>query len=83
MDRTGADFYRTVQMIRDRLAAKPVPVQLPMGCEDKFCGVVDLLDMQSILWADDQGRTMERGEIPAEMRDEAQAARDTLVERIA
>ena len=83
MDRTGADFYRTVQMIRDRLAAKPVPVQLPIGSEDKFCGVVDVLDMQSILWTDDQGRTMERGEIPAEMRGEAQAARDTLVERIA
>ena len=49
MDRTGADFYRTVQMIRDRLAAKPVPVQLPIGCEDKFRGVVDLLEMQAIL----------------------------------
>ena len=83
MDRTGADFYRTVQMIRDRLAATPLPVQLPMGCADKFCGIIDLFEMQSIKWVDDQGRTMERGEIPAELRDEAQRAHDTLVERIA
>ena len=83
MDRTGADFYHTVQMIRDRLAAKPLPVQLPMGCEDKFCGVIDLLEMQSIQWADDQGRTMERGPIPADLRQEAQAAHETLIERIA
>jgi elongation factor G len=83
MDRTGADFYRTVQMIRGRLAAKPLPIQLPMGCEDKFCGVIDLFEMQSIRWSDDQGRTMERGEIPAEMREEAQQAHDTLIERIA
>jgi elongation factor G len=83
MDRTGADFYRTVQMIRDRLAAKPLPIQLPMGCEDKFCGVIDLLEMQSIQWTDDQGRAMARGEIPAEMREEAQVARETLIERIA
>src|SRR5512136_1553551 len=83
MDRTGADFFRTVQMIRDRLSAKPLPVQLPMGCEDKFCGVVDLFDLQAVLWSDDQGRTMERGEIPAGLRDVAQAAHETLVERIA
>jgi elongation factor G len=83
MDRTGADFYRTVQMIRDRLAAKPLPVQLPMGCEDKFCGVIDLLEMQSIQWTDDQGRTLERGPIPADLRQEAQAAHETLIERIA
>ncbi len=83
MDRTGADFWHTVQMIRDRLAARPLPVQIPMGCEEKFCGVIDLFEMQSILWADDQGRTMERGEIPAELYEEARQARDTLVERIA
>jgi len=83
MDRTGADFNRTVQMIRERLGAMPLPVQLPMGCEDKFCGLVDLFDMQSIAWGNDQGRTMERGEIPAELHEEAQAAHETLVERIA
>lgn len=83
MDRTGAGFDRTVQMIRERLSASPLPVQLPMGCEDKFCGIVDLFDMQAVLWSDDQGRTMERGEIPAGLRDEAQAAHETLVERIA
>ncbi len=83
MDRTGADFNRTVQMIRERLGAMPLPVQLPMGCEDKFCGLVDLFDMQSIAWGSDQGRTMERGEIPAELHEEAQAAHETLVERIA
>jgi elongation factor G len=83
MDRTGADFHRTVQMIRERLGARPLPVQLPMGCEDKFCGVVDLFGMQAILWGEDQGRTTECREIPAELRDEAQAAHEMLVERIA
>jgi len=83
MDRTGADFYRTVNMIRDRLHARPLPVQLPMGCEEKFCGVIDLFEMQSVLWADDHGRTMDRGEIPADLREEAQQAHDTLIERIA
>jgi elongation factor G len=83
MDRTGADFDRTVQMIHERLSARPLPVQLPMGCEDKFCGVVDLFDLQAVLWSGDQGRTMERGEIPAGLRDVAQAAHETLVERIA
>jgi elongation factor G len=83
MDRTGADFDRTVQMIRERLGAKALPVQLPMGCEDKFCGVVDLFEMQSIMWSDDQGRTMESGDIPAELREAAQAAHETLVEHIA
>jgi elongation factor G len=83
MDRTGADFDRTVQMIRERLGAKPLPVQLPMGSEDKFRGVVDLFEMRSILWGDDQGRTMDSGEIPAELREVAQAAHDMLVERIA
>jgi elongation factor G len=83
MDRTGADFHRTVEMIRERLGAGPLPVQLPMGSEDKFCGVVDLFDMQAITWGEDQGRTMERGEIPAALREEAQQAHETLVERIA
>ena len=83
MDRTGADFHRTVEMIRERLGAGPLPVQLPMGCEDKFCGVVDLFDMQAITWGEDQGRTMEGGEIPAALREEAQQAHETLVERIA
>ena len=83
MDRTGADFHRTVEMIRERLGARPLPVQLPMGCEDKFCGVVDLFDMQAITWGEDQGRTMEGGEIPAALREEAQQAHETLVERIA
>lgn len=83
MDRVGADFHRTVEMIRERLGARPLPVQLPMGCADKFCGVIDLFDMQSIVWTDDQGCTMERGEIPAELSEEAQQAHETLVERIA
>jgi elongation factor G len=83
MDRTGADFYRTMQMIRDRLGAKPLPVQLPMGCEEKFCGVIDLFEMQSVMWTDEQGRMMQRGGIPAELREEAQQAHDTLIERIA
>jgi elongation factor G len=83
MDRTGADFYRTVQMISDRLHASPLPIQLPIGSEANFGGLIDLLTLEAVRWADDQGRTMERGEIPAALRQEAQKAHDTLVERIA
>jgi len=83
MDRPGADLDRTVNMIRERLAAKPLPVQMPIGSEANFIGVVDLITMQAIIWTDEQGRVMEFVEIPAELRQAAQAAHETLVERIA
>jgi len=72
MDRVGADFSRVVEQIRDRLGANPIPVQIPIGVEDTFSGVVDLIRMQSIVWhEDDKGVTFEEGDIPAELADDA------------
>ncbi len=83
LDRVGADFYRTVQMIKDRLGANPLPIQLPIGREAEFRSIIDLFKMKSLHWVDDLGLTIEEREIPAEMLDEAKAAHDTLIERIA
>ncbi|HMO59815.1 MAG TPA: GTP-binding protein, partial [Roseiflexaceae bacterium] len=69
MDRIGANFERTVQMIRDRLGAKPVPIQLPIGSEDRFRGLVDLIENKAIIYTDDQGQREELETIPAEVAD--------------
>ena len=83
LDRVGADFYRAVNSIKERLGANPLPLQLPIGREAEFKAIIDLFKMKAIYWVDDLGLTMEEREIPAEMLDEAKAARETLVERIA
>jgi elongation factor G len=84
MDRVGADFGRGVQMIRDRLRANPVPIQLPIGVEESFRGVVDLITMKAVLWDDDSlGARYRTEEIPAEMQAEAAQARETLLEAVA
>ncbi|MDR7422428.1 MAG: elongation factor G, partial [Armatimonadota bacterium] len=83
MDRTGADFTRTVAMIRERLGANPVPVQLPIGAEDGFAGVVDLIRMRSILYLDDLGTRSDETDIPADLREQAEAARERLLEAAA
>jgi elongation factor G len=83
LDRVGADFYRTVGMIKDRLGANPLPIQLPIGREADFRSIVDLFKMKSLNWVDDLGLTIEERDIPADMLDEAKAAHDTLIERIA
>ncbi len=84
MDRVGANFDRVVGMIRSRLKANPIPVQIPIGAEDSFTGVVDLIDMQALVWESDQtGAKFVRQEIAAELRQKADAARETLVEKIA
>ncbi|MGH2592852.1 MAG: elongation factor G [Anaerolineae bacterium] len=83
MDRTGADFQRVVSMIRDRLGARPLPIQIPVGQENDFAGVIDLFNMKMLRWTDDLGLTSEELDIPAALRQDAQAARATLVERIA
>src|SRR5579872_2972222 len=67
MDRVGADFWRTVQMIRDRLAAVPVPIQIPIGREGAFKGYVDLMEMQGVIFTDDLGTKSEATAIPAEL----------------
>jgi len=83
MDRTGASFQRTVDMIVDRLKAKPAPVQLPIGAESDFLGVIDLLHMKAILYHDDLGQNIEVTEIPDEYVEASKAARHNLVELIA
>lgn len=84
MDRAGADFKMSVQTIRDRLAAKPVPVQLPIGAEDKFLGVIDLVRMKAIYYeTTNAGSTFRYEEISEEYAEEAKAARDNLLEHAA
>ena len=83
MDRTGADFARTMQMIVDRLGAVPVPLQLPMGAEDKFAGVIDLVEMRARTFGGERGEEVTVGEIPAEFQDAAREARGQMVERVA
>lgn len=83
MDRTGANFERTVQMIKDRLGAKPVPVQLPIGSEDRFRGIVDLMHNKAFIYVDDQGKREELDEIPADIVDQAEQLRQEMIEAIA
>ncbi|MBA2276208.1 MAG: elongation factor G [Chloroflexia bacterium] len=83
MDRTGANYQRTLDMIVDRLKAKPAPVQLPIGQESSFRGVIDLINLKAILYGDDLGQDIQEVDIPADLRDEAEAARLHLVELIA
>ncbi len=84
MDRAGADFLRVVQQLQDRLGAYPVPLQLPIGAEDKFKGVVDLVKMQAVWWDEDSlGMKFEYGDIPAEMQAACEAWREKMVEAAA
>jgi elongation factor G len=84
MDRIGADFLMVVQQVRDMLGAKAVPLQLPIGAEDHFKGVVDLITMKSIVWDDaTMGMTYTEGEVPADMMDEVIKYRAELVEAVA
>src|SRR5436309_8949880 len=72
MDRMGADFFASVQSMVDRLGAHPVPVQLPIGQEEHFRGVVDLVELKAVVWTDDLGTDMKIEEIPAELAEQAQ-----------
>jgi elongation factor G len=84
MDRPGADFDHAVDTIRTRLAANPVSVQMPIGAEDKFRGVIDLIDMKSILWKDEtKGAEYVVEEVPEDLREPARAAREKMIEVIA
>src|SRR5205807_519951 len=82
MDRIGADFDAGVQTMIDRLGAHPVPIQLPIGAEAGFKGVVDLVSMKAIVYKDDLGTEQEETEIPAELADAAAAAREHLLEEV-
>src|SRR3712207_6392256 len=83
MDRTGADFWRVVGMIADRLGANPVPVQIPVGSEDSFRGLVDLVRMRAITYKNDLGDQIEEGEIPADALELATEWREKLIESLA
>jgi elongation factor G len=84
LDRTGADFWRCVDMIRERLGARPVPIQLPIGNEEKFRGIVDLITMKAIVYhAEDLGAESETIDIPADMVEAARAHREKMVEIVA
>jgi ribosomal protein S7 len=83
MDRTGADFFASVQTMVDRLGARPVPVQLPIGAEEHFRGVVDLVEMRAITYQDDLGQNMDVGEIPAELLEQANEYHHQLIDAVA
>ena len=85
MDKLGADFYFTVQTIKDRLGAKPLVIQLPIGAESEFEGIVDLLEMKAYIWPDEskKGQDMTEIEIPADLADKAEEYRAQLVEDVA
>ncbi len=82
MDRIGADFERGVQTMIDRLGAHPVPIQLPIGAESDFLGIIDLVENHAIIYKDDLGKEQEVVEIPAELADAAAAAREHLLDEI-
>jgi elongation factor G len=82
MDRLGADFQRGIQTMIDRLAAHPVPIQLPLGVESDFAGVIDLVTMRAIYYLDDLGTEQEEREIPAELLEGAKVAREHLLEEV-
>ena len=83
MDRVGADFFRGVQMIKDRLKANPLPIQLPVGKEENFKGVIDLVRMKAVIWTDESlGADYSEIEIPAELLEEAKEYREKMIEEI-
>lgn len=83
MDRVGASYERTIETIRQRLGANPIAMQLPIGSESSFIGVVDLLTQQAIYWEDELGKEERYAPVPAEMADEVAAARAQMIEQIA
>ena len=82
MDIAGANFYNVVDMIRTRLSKNPVPVELPIGKEDTFKGVIDLFEMKSYIYNDEKGESITVGDVPADMQDEATKYRESMIESI-
>ena len=83
MDIMGADFYNVVNMMKDRLKCNPVPIQLPIGAEDEYKGLIDLVEMKAIVYYDDLGKDFRDEEIPADMKDKAEEYRQALLEACA
>src|SRR4051794_38943246 len=83
MDRVGADFYHSVDTIVDRLKCRPVPIQLPIGAEEEFLGIVDLVEMRGIVWRDEtMGAQYDVVEIPDDLKEKAKEYRDHMIEAI-
>ena len=83
MDRVGASYANSIESIVERLGANPIPVQIPIGSEADFQGVVDLFEMKAIVWEDDLGKEPKEQEIPADLKAQAEEMRDSMVEAIA
>jgi elongation factor G len=83
MDRTGANFYKVYSQIRDRVRANAVPIQIPIGAENDFRGIVDLVRMRAYIYKDDQGKEVEDTEIPADLQEVAEEYRTKLIESVA
>ncbi len=86
MDRVGADYYRCLDMLRDRLGAHPVPIQIPIGREDHYRGLVDLIDQVALVWDESDetlGKEYKQVEIPADLRDEVKEYREKMIEALA
>ena len=84
MDRAGADFLRVVGQIKDRLGATPVPIQLPIGAEDDFKGIIDLMRMKALYWdGDDMGTSYREEDIPSDLLDQSNEYREAMLESVA
>ena len=84
MDRAGADFLRVVGQIKDRLGATPVPIQLPIGAEDDFKGIIDLMRMKALYWdGDDMGTSYREEDIPSDLLDQSNEYREAMLETVA
>ena len=83
MDIMGADFYNVVSMMKDRLKCNAVPIQLPIGAEETFCGIIDLVEMDAVIYKDDLGKDMEGTGIPEDMKEKAEEYRTNLLEAVA
>ena len=78
----GADFYRVVDMMKARLGANAVPIQLPIGFEDTYRGMIDLIEMKAIVYEDDLGKVSETAEIPDDLKDQAEIFRQNLLDAV-
>jgi len=86
MDRVGADYYQSIDMVRERLGAHPVPLQIPIGREDQYRGLVDLIDQVGLVWNDDDeslGKEYTQIEIPPDMREQVKEYREKMIEGLA
>ena len=83
MDMIGADFYRVIDMMKARLGANPVPIQLPIGAEDTYKGMIDLVEMKAIVYTDDQGKVSEATDIPEDLQEQAELYRQNLLDAVA